>query len=83
MIRAVVNHKEIGTASTSHSPTRGTHRAARSMPSNAGNSASANNQWASLSFVEVLEDLSSRFIVNLPSEELQRIERICFQVEQA
>ncbi|PWN30652.1 DCP2-domain-containing protein, partial [Jaminaea rosea] len=41
------------------------------------------SSWASLSFVEVLEDLSSRFIVNLPSEELQRIERICFQVEQA
>ncbi|PWN24080.1 DCP2-domain-containing protein [Microstroma glucosiphilum] len=46
-------------------------------------SSGASNQWASLSFVEVLEDLSSRFIVNLPSEELQRIERICFQVEQA
>lgn len=46
-------------------------------------SSQASNQWASLTFVEVLEDLSSRFIVNLPSEELQRIERICFQVEQA
>ncbi|CAO1618542.1 unnamed protein product [Parajaminaea phylloscopi] len=52
------------------------------MPSNTA-STSASSQWASLTFVEVLEDLSSRFIVNLPSEELQRIERICFQVEQA
>lgn len=52
------------------------------MPSTSA-SASASSQWANLSFVEVLEDLSSRFIVNLPSEELQRIERICFQVEQA
>lgn len=39
--------------------------------------------YASLSFAEVLEDLSSRFIVNLPDEELGSIERICFQVEQA
>ncbi|KAJ6509525.1 Dcp2, box A domain-containing protein [Mycena vitilis] len=32
---------------------------------------------------EVLEDLSSRFILNLPDEELASLERICFQVEQA
>ncbi|KAH8087546.1 Dcp2, box A domain-containing protein [Filobasidium floriforme] len=32
---------------------------------------------------EVLEDLSSRFILNLPEEELASPERICFQVEQA
>ncbi|KZT44377.1 DCP2-domain-containing protein [Sistotremastrum suecicum HHB10207 ss-3] len=32
---------------------------------------------------EVLEDLSSRFILNLPDEELSSIERVCFQVEQA
>ncbi|PFH54466.1 hypothetical protein AMATHDRAFT_134154 [Amanita thiersii Skay4041] len=32
---------------------------------------------------EVLEDLSSRFILNLPDEELSSLERICFQVEQA
>ncbi|KAJ8522582.1 hypothetical protein ONZ45_g873 [Pleurotus djamor] len=32
---------------------------------------------------EVLEELSSRFIVNLPDEELESLERICFQVEQA
>lgn len=43
----------------------------------------ATNAYASLSFNEVLEDLSSRFIVNLPAEELSSIERICFQVEQA
>lgn len=46
-------------------------------------STSAHNQWEHLTFVEVLEDLSSRFIVNLPKEELQSIQRICFQVEQA
>jgi mRNA-decapping enzyme subunit 2 len=45
-----------------------------------GNTGSAFTQ---LTFAEVLEDLSSRFIVNLPSEELASIERICFQVEQA
>lgn len=32
---------------------------------------------------EVLEELSSRFLLNLPEEELSSLERICFQVEQA
>ncbi|KAH7883576.1 DCP2-domain-containing protein [Phlebopus sp. FC_14] len=32
---------------------------------------------------DVLEDLSSRFLLNLPDEELSSLERICFQVEQA
>ncbi|PPQ80829.1 hypothetical protein CVT25_001954 [Psilocybe cyanescens] len=32
---------------------------------------------------EVLDDLSSRFILNLPDEELASLERLCFQVEQA
>ncbi|KAA1471498.1 DCP2-domain-containing protein [Dentipellis sp. KUC8613] len=32
---------------------------------------------------EVLDDLTSRFILNLPDEELASLERICFQVEQA
>lgn len=39
--------------------------------------------YKGLTFQETLEDLSSRFIVNLPSDELSSIERICFQVEQA
>ncbi|EIM83511.1 DCP2-domain-containing protein [Stereum hirsutum FP-91666 SS1] len=34
-------------------------------------------------FEEVLEDLSSRFILNLPDDELESLERVCFQVEQA
>ncbi|KAF8489603.1 DCP2-domain-containing protein [Gautieria morchelliformis] len=34
-------------------------------------------------FNEVLEDVSSRFILNLPEGELSEIERVCFQVEQA
>ncbi|CAE6529250.1 unnamed protein product [Rhizoctonia solani] len=32
---------------------------------------------------DVWEDLSSRFILNVPDEELEAVERICFQVEQA
>ncbi|KAF9478521.1 DCP2-domain-containing protein [Pholiota conissans] len=32
---------------------------------------------------DVLEDLSSRFILNLPDHELASLERVCFQVEQA
>ncbi|KAJ1678726.1 mRNA-decapping enzyme subunit 2, partial [Spiromyces aspiralis] len=31
----------------------------------------------------VLDDLASRFIINVPEEESQAIERICFQIEQA
>ncbi|KAI0961587.1 hypothetical protein AcV7_010344 [Taiwanofungus camphoratus] len=40
-------------------------------------------QYAHLSREEVLEELSSRFILNLPEEELASLERVCFQVEQA
>ncbi|KAI0031160.1 DCP2-domain-containing protein [Vararia minispora EC-137] len=32
---------------------------------------------------QVVDDLSSRFILNLPDNELNSLERICFQVEQA
>ncbi|KAF9732607.1 hypothetical protein PMIN01_09465 [Paraphaeosphaeria minitans] len=35
------------------------------------------------SLLEWLDDLSVRFIVNLPHEELQSVERICFQIEEA
>jgi mRNA-decapping enzyme subunit 2 len=46
-------------------------------------SAPAASHYADLSFEDILEELSSRFIINLPAEELSSIERICFQVEQA
>ncbi|KAI8847951.1 Dcp2, box A domain-containing protein [Chytridium lagenaria] len=36
-----------------------------------------------MSFEDVLDDLQSRFIINVPEEELSSIERICFQIEQA
>ncbi|KAI7832288.1 Dcp2, box A domain-containing protein [Gamsiella multidivaricata] len=39
--------------------------------------------WANVTFDEVLDDLSSRFIINVPDEELASVERICFQIEQA
>ncbi|TFK93455.1 DCP2-domain-containing protein [Polyporus arcularius HHB13444] len=45
--------------------------------------ASAYVHYSDLSRDEVLEDLSSRFILNLPEEELTSVERVCFQVEQA
>ncbi|KAJ7597028.1 pyrophosphatase DCP2 [Mycena floridula] len=35
------------------------------------------------SSAEILEELESRFILNLPDEELASLERICFQIEQA
>ncbi|KAF9181158.1 mRNA-decapping enzyme subunit 2, partial [Haplosporangium sp. Z 767] len=39
--------------------------------------------WANATFDDVLNDLSSRFIINVPDEELASVERICFQIEQA
>ncbi|KAF9294758.1 mRNA-decapping enzyme subunit 2 [Linnemannia elongata] len=39
--------------------------------------------WTNASFDNVLDDLSSRFIINVPDEELASVERICFQIEQA
>ncbi|KAF9996463.1 mRNA-decapping enzyme subunit 2 [Entomortierella chlamydospora] len=39
--------------------------------------------WTTATFDEVLDDLSSRFIINVPDEELASVERICFQIEQA
>ncbi|KAJ1922647.1 mRNA-decapping enzyme subunit 2 [Tieghemiomyces parasiticus] len=36
-----------------------------------------------LSFDDVLTELSARFIINVPDEELASVERVCFQVEQA
>ncbi|KAI9144297.1 Dcp2, box A domain-containing protein [Paraphysoderma sedebokerense] len=39
--------------------------------------------FADASLDDVLTDLSSRFIINVPEEELSSVERICFQIEQA
>ncbi|KAF1847117.1 uncharacterized protein K460DRAFT_352297 [Cucurbitaria berberidis CBS 394.84] len=36
-----------------------------------------------MALVDWLDDLCVRFIVNLPNEELQSVERICFQIEEA
>ncbi|KAG2220991.1 hypothetical protein INT45_004610 [Circinella minor] len=41
------------------------------------------NILANATFEEILDDLSSRFIINVPEAEQQSPERICFQVEQA
>ncbi|KFH71341.1 hypothetical protein MVEG_01641 [Podila verticillata NRRL 6337] len=39
--------------------------------------------WTNVSFESILDDLSSRFIINIPAEELASVERILFQIEQA
>ncbi|KAI7882572.1 DCP2-domain-containing protein [Lichtheimia hyalospora FSU 10163] len=41
------------------------------------------NALATASFEEILDDLSTRFIINVPEAELKSPRRICFQVEQA
>jgi mRNA-decapping enzyme subunit 2 len=33
--------------------------------------------------VTILDDLNSRFVINVPAEELSSIQRVCFQIEQA
>jgi hypothetical protein len=35
------------------------------------------------SLEEVLDDLCARFIINLPNEELESFDRLCFQIEAA
>lgn len=45
--------------------------------------ASSASVFSRMSLEDVLEDLASRFILNLPPVELSQIERVCFQVEQA
>jgi mRNA-decapping enzyme subunit 2 len=39
--------------------------------------------YTNTTLVDCLDDLCVRFIVNLPNEELQSVERICFQIEEA
>ena len=41
------------------------------------------SSFASLELSAVLDDLAARFIVNLPAEELESMDRVCFQIEQA
>ncbi|KAJ6261926.1 hypothetical protein Dda_2725 [Drechslerella dactyloides] len=41
------------------------------------------SSYANATFDEVLSDLSVRFIINLPQEELVSRERVCFQIEEA
>ncbi|KAI5481842.1 hypothetical protein MNV49_000119 [Pseudohyphozyma bogoriensis] len=41
------------------------------------------SEFGTLTLEHTLEDLSTRFIVNLPSEELENLDRVCFQIEQA
>ncbi|EEB09786.1 mRNA decapping complex catalytic subunit Dcp2 [Schizosaccharomyces japonicus yFS275] len=39
--------------------------------------------FSNATFEQVLDDLSVRFLLNIPSEEKNSIERLCFQIEQA
>ncbi|GAA5883026.1 hypothetical protein JCM16303_006797 [Sporobolomyces ruberrimus] len=41
------------------------------------------SSFHTLTLEHSLEDLSARFIVNLPAEELESMDRVCFQIEQA
>ncbi|KAL1737217.1 Dcp2, box A domain-containing protein [Schizophyllum commune] len=64
-------------SSTSSSPVVMAAQAS-SLPSNAPH---IPNRYAT--HEDVIEDLSSRFILNLPPDELESLERVSFQVEQA
>lgn len=41
------------------------------------------SEFGTLTLEHTLEDLAARFIVNLPAEELESMDRVCFQIEQA
>ncbi|GAA6051562.1 hypothetical protein JCM3770_003473 [Rhodotorula araucariae] len=41
------------------------------------------SSFASLQLSAILDDLAARFIVNLPADELESMDRVCFQIEQA
>lgn len=41
------------------------------------------SSFGSLTLAGVLDDLAARFIVNLPPDELESMDRVCFQIEQA
>ncbi|GAA5965578.1 hypothetical protein JCM21900_005163 [Sporobolomyces salmonicolor] len=41
------------------------------------------SSFHTLTLEHTLEDLCARFIVNLPAEELESMDRVCFQIEQA
>ncbi len=43
----------------------------------------AHQQYQSASLVEWLDDLTVRFLLNLPASELSSVPRLCFQVEEA
>lgn len=52
------------------------------LPPLQGHQASQSH-FADLTLDNTLEDLCARFIVNLPEEELESMDRVCFQIEQA
>ncbi|KWU42467.1 DCP2-domain-containing protein, partial [Rhodotorula sp. JG-1b] len=41
------------------------------------------SSFGTLTLAGVLDDLAARFIVNLPPDELESMDRVCFQIEQA
>lgn len=41
------------------------------------------SSFGELTLSAVLDDLAARFIVNLPQDELESMDRVCFQIEQA
>ncbi|GAA5884747.1 hypothetical protein JCM3774_005803, partial [Rhodotorula dairenensis] len=45
--------------------------------------ATPQSSFGSLTLAGVLDDLAARFIVNLPPDELESMDRVCFQIEQA
>src|SRR4051812_27357812 len=56
---------------------------AKELPLGAMLSTIAPSSFVAASLQDVLDDLSSRFVLNVPDEELASVERILFQVEQA
>ncbi|GAA5982507.1 hypothetical protein JCM10908_006677 [Rhodotorula pacifica] len=54
-----------------------------SLPMGADHATPHQSSFGTLTLAGVLDDLAARFIVNLPPDELESMDRVCFQIEQA
>ena len=89
-LRNVANRLVVG--STSRSLTLDSHRTLHAIwtrrvgemsYSDPVASATRQSSFGTLTLAGVLDDLAARFIVNLPPDELESMDRVCFQIEQA
>ncbi|KAI9601644.1 hypothetical protein H4Q26_001476 [Puccinia striiformis f. sp. tritici PST-130] len=80
-VRALRSADKTNNNNNHQQPAEPRHSSSATLPATA--IASSASVFSRMTLEDVLEDLASRFILNLPIVELSHIERVCFQVEQA